>query len=176
MTGVKRHQPLHLYLDDQIYFLTAHTYSDQSLLSSGQLKQKLIDKIKKSFALFRFDLYAWVVLINHYHLLFKTKRGKDLPKCIGKIHGGFAYETNKAEGQVGRKFWQNYWDRCIRSEMDFWVHMNYIHRNPVKHHHAIRMEDYKFSSYQIWLKKNGTDRMFSVFQQYPIIDFSISND
>jgi putative transposase len=176
MTVTHRHQPLHLYLDNQIYFLTAHTYSDQSFLASGRIRQKLLDKIKNIFSMFRFDLYAWVLLINHYHLLFKTKQGGDLSKCIGKIHGGFAHDVNKAESQTGRKIWQNYWNRCIRSERDFWVHMNYIHHNPVKHGHAVKMEDYEFSSYGHWLEKNGADWMASVFQQYPIIDFSISND
>jgi putative transposase len=176
MTVIHRHQPLHLYLDNQIYFLTAHTYSDQSFLASGQLRQKLLDKIKNIFSMFRFDLYAWVVLINHYHLLCKIKQSRDIPKCIGKIHGGFSYDLNKAENRTGRKIWQNYWDRCIRSEKDFWVHLNYIHHNPVKHGHAQKMEEYAFSSYGYWLKKNGSDWMASVFQQYPIIDFSISND
>lgn len=170
------HQPYHLYLDNQIYFLTAHTYLNRYTLASRFQKQKILDKIREFFLLFKFDLYAWVILINHYHVLFKLKTGGDLPKCMGKIHAGFTYETNQADGLSGRKIWQNYWDRCIRSEKDFWTHMNYIHHNPVKHCQAIRMEDYEFSSYGFWLKKKGPDWMSSVFQQYPIIDFSISND
>lgn len=38
------------------------------------------------------------------------------------------------------------------------------------------MEDYKFSSYRSWIKQKGEDWMMSVFQQYPIIDFSIDHD
>jgi len=170
------HQPSHLYLNDQINFLSAHTYLDRYTLNTRFQKQNIIDKIRKFFRFFEFDLYAWVILINHYHVLFKVKTGRDLPKCIGKIHAGFTYETNKADGLSGRKIWQNYWDRCIRSEKDFWIHFNYIHHNPVKHRHVRNMEDYEFSSYGYWLKKNGSDWMSSVFQQYPVIDFSISND
>jgi putative transposase len=165
-----------MYLDNQIYFLTAHTYLNQYSLATRFQKQKMLKKIKEFFLLFKYELYAWVILINHYHVLFKTKQGKDLSKCMGKIHAGFTFETNRAERQSGRKIWQNYWDRCIRSEKDFWIHMNYIHHNPVKHGHVLKMEDYEFSSYGYWLKKNGPDWMWSLFQQYTIKDFSISND
>jgi len=176
MANKPRHQPLHLYLDNQIFFLTAHTYSGRNILTSSQIKRNLLEKISSVFSLFQFELYAWVVLVNHYHLLFKTKRGAELAKCFGRIHGGFSFDTNHAENRRGRKIWQNYWDRCIRSEKDFWIHMNYIHHNPVKHGQTTRMVDYEFSSYKYWLEKKGEDWMASIFQQYPIVDFSDSAD
>jgi REP element-mobilizing transposase RayT len=70
-------------------------------------KNKIFNNIEEFFKLFNFKLYAWVILDNHYHILFKTAKGSDLPKAIGKIHGGFSYEMNKAENRSGRKIWQN---------------------------------------------------------------------
>jgi len=172
----KMHHPFHLYLDNQIYFFTSHTYLGRYTLDSDIQKKGILQKIRNFFNLFEFELYAWVILINHYHLLFKVKRGSDLPKCIGKIHAGFTYETNKADGISGRKIWQNYWDRCMRSEKDFWTHMNYIHHNPVKHRHVKTMDEYELSSYRYWLSQNGSDWMSSVFLQYPVVDFSVLND
>jgi len=161
----KRHHPTHLYLDSQLYFLTAHTYNERYGLYDKYRKEKLLGKIKEFFHEFGFSLYAWVILNNHYHILFKTSEGKTLAKAIGKIHTGYSFEINKLENQRGRKIWQNYWDWCIRSEKDFWVHFNYIHHNPVKHGYVQKMEDYEFSSYCHWIKEKSEYWMISVLQQ-----------
>lgn len=171
----KEHHPTHLYIDQQLYFLTAHTYLNQFRIEE-KFKQLLINKIKKFFQDFNFKLYGWVVLDNHYHILFKFEKGDDLSRLMGKIHAGFSYEVNRIENKRGRRIWQNYWDWCIRSENDFWRHFNYIHHNPVKHGYVKQMGEYDYSSYRYWLDKKGSDWMASCFEQYPIIDFSVEMD
>ena len=173
---MKRHQPVHLYFDDQIYFLTAHTYLNQYRMKADLEKQKILHKIKNFLHEFDYQFYAWVILENHYHVLFKSQKGKDLSKIFGKIHGGYSFEMNQLQNCRGRKIWQNYWDWCIRSKKDFWTHFNYIHHNPVKHGYVNKMEDYRFSSYNYWSRRKGYDWMTSVLEQYPIIDFTIEHD
>jgi len=172
----KRHQPKHIYLNDYLYFLTAHTYLNQYQMKGEFEKKKIMNKIEDFFQVFNFKLYAWVVLDNHYHILFKTAKGLDLPKAMGKIHGVFSYEMNKTENQPRRKIWQNYWDWCIRSEKDFWTHFNYIHHNPIKHKYVQKMENYNFSSFNHWVNKKGMGWVMSIFEQYPIVDFTIDHD
>jgi len=172
---IKRHQPVHLLLDGVYYFLTSHTYKNSAILKLDPYKELLFDKINKWFKEFKYELCAWVILDNHYHLLFRSFKGADLPKILSKIHTGFSYEINKLEDNQGRKIWQNYWDKCIRSEKDFWRHFNYIHHNPVKHKYVKEM-DYKFSSLSYWKEKKGNEWLTSVFRQYPIIDFTVDND
>ena len=71
------------------------------------------------------------------------------------IHGRVSYMLNQEDGTRGRKVFQNYWDRCIRNEKDFFTHLNYIHYNPVKHSLVDKMEDYEFSSYRYYLQRYG---------------------
>ncbi len=170
----KRHQPYHIYENNALYFVSAHVYKNNYRLASDEEKQKLILKIHENISNFCFQIYAWVVLEDHYHLLIKTSNGINLPKFIGRIHAGFSYEINKLHNKRGRKIWQNYWDRCIRTEFDFWTHFNYIHHNPVKHSFTEFMKDYSFSSFNHWTKKKGLDWIMSVFERYPVVDFSVS--
>ena len=93
----KRHQPFHLYSDDQVYFVTAHTYLNKLVLNTSFKKSKLLEKIKIFLKRCGFNLYAWVILDNHYHILFKAYKGKDLPKVLSKIHCGYSYEMNEIE-------------------------------------------------------------------------------
>ncbi|MEW6685441.1 MAG: transposase [Candidatus Edwardsbacteria bacterium] len=172
----RRHQPFHLYLDNMYYFLTSHTYQNKFVLESDLDKRLLYEKVRKWFKDSGYKIFAWVILDNHYHLLFQTLKSSDLPKVISKIHSGFSYEINKLENSEGRKIWQNYWDKCIRSRKDFWRHFNYIHHNPVKHKYVKRMDDYRFSSFSYWKETKGMDWVMSTFQKYPIIDFTTQAD
>jgi putative transposase len=146
------------------------------MLKDKMHKQHLFRKIKEFFNEFTYKLYAWVILDNHYHLLFKSSKKVNLSEVMRKIHSGYSYEVNRQENHRGRRIWQNYWDWCIRSEKDFWTHFNYIHHNPVKHGYGQRMEDYQFSSYVYWLDKKGEDWMHSVFEVYPVINFEKDYD
>jgi hypothetical protein len=45
-----------------------------------------------------------------------------------------------------------YWEHTLRDEGDFVRHLDYIHFNPVKHGHAVRVQDWPFSSVPIrWI-------------------------
>jgi len=102
-----------------------------------------------------------------------------ISKFINRLHAITALKLNKLDNTKSRKVWYQYFDKCIRSEKDFWIRFNYIHNNPVKHGYVKNLnelEDYKFSSYSQWLKKNSKEWMASCFAQYPVVDFSCEDD
>lgn len=172
---MKKHQPQHIYLDNQIYFITSHIYKNAISLDDVK-KLRLYKKLRTLMREFGFEFYAYVILDSHYHCLFKSRGGNDLPKIFGQTHGSFAFEINTQDNMRERKIWQNYWDRCIRDEEDFWTHFNYIHHNPVKHKLVCEMSQYKFSSYNYWLQLRGEEWMMSILEYYPVIDFSVDHD
>jgi putative transposase len=52
-----------------------------------------------------------------------------------------------------RGIWQRrYWEHTLREEDDFARHLDYIHFNPVKHGHAVRVQDWPFSSFRRWVR------------------------
>ena len=172
----KRHKPFHLYLDEKIYFVTVSTLGKQRLLDKSAKKRIVKNKLEKASIKHKVKVYAWVILPNHYHLLFRFREEQNLAKFIGFINGGSSFELNGMENKRGRQVWWNYWDNCIRDEETFYRRFNYIHHNPVKHGYVKRCEDYEFSSYNYYLGKLGRDYMDSIFGQYPIVDFTDRND
>lgn len=125
---------------------------------------------------FKVTIYAWVILSNHYHLLFQFKEKENLGQFIGFVNGGSSFALNSLENKKGRQIWWNYWDNCIRNEETFYKRFNYIHHNPVKHSYVRKHEDYRLSSYAHHLRKLGREYMESVFAQYPIVDFTDKDD
>lgn len=167
-----KNRPPHIYLDDTYYFLTSRTLGRKPFFNTDSKKKILLDVIREAIRRYGCNLIAWVVLSNHYHLLLKIKEGKQLPDLLRNIHANSSRLLNKSENLQGRAIWWNYWDHGIRDEADFWKHFNYINHNPVKHGYVKEMSDYKFSSYNYWLKKKGQDWIDSCFELYPIVDFT----
>jgi len=171
-----KHRPFHLYLDDKIYFVTASTLNKINYFDSD-LKKKIIKKrLLAASEKYKVRSFAWVILSNHYHLLFQFKEKQKLADFIGFVNGGSSFELNSLENKKRRKTWWNYWDNCIRDSKTFYRRFNYIHYNPVKHNYVKNCKDYKFSSYNYYLKKLGQSYMDSIFEAYPIIDFTDKND
>lgn len=147
------HNPPHLYLDQTIYFISARTVEAKPILQSGYSKRTFLKCLTENIVKYQYVLYAWVVLNNHYHIIVQTSSGSALSKFMQALHGGTSRAFNLMDGTEGRKVWYNYWDRCLRDDVDFNTHCDYIHYNPVKHGSAEHPEDYQFSSYKNFIKR-----------------------
>ncbi len=168
MKTIKRHQPYHIYFDNTLYFLTSRCYKGEEVIQPKERRDFIRDLLKKIFTEYNYRIYAWVILPNHYHLLFKSRIGTDLAKIMQSIHGKTSRLWNVEDRTPGRKVWTNYWDYCIRDEEDFFKHFNYIHFNPVKHGYVDNPKDWEHSSYRWYLKRKGSEWMKSCFEEYPI--------
>lgn len=193
--------PPHIYEKDACYFLTASTLYGQWLLDTGDKRALARDVLKEAIRRYSITLYAWVILANHYHLLFKTGDASPLYKFIKSLHGDCAVRLNKLDGISGRRVWYQYWDRFPRNEVDFWSYFNYIHINPIKHGYVRAMKgalvvegerlkvapghllsvheclaQYPYSNYQYYLRKYGEEFLSNAWLDYPIPDYLANDD
>jgi putative transposase len=118
------------------------------------------------------DLYAWCLMKNHFHLLFKVAPQDDrfveesLPKTdwnaivshgLGVACQAFAIHYNRAHRRQGTLL-QNPFKRVhIDSDDYFTQAVYYIHNNPNHHHLMPNFEDYRWSSYQSHLSAAPTN-------------------
>lgn len=127
------------------------------------------DKIK----IFSVKLDGWIINADHYHLLIRLIEGHSLVYFIKELHGKSSYLLNIFDSINSRNVWDNYWDRCLHSEKDYYIRLNYIHHNSVKHGYTKNMEDYKWSSFNMYLEKYGKDWLDDCFIKYPVKDFTL---
>jgi len=170
---MREFHPHHIYQDNKFYFITAKTSKNIRFFDSPEKKSIFVQCLHKALDKFSFELIAWVILDHQYRMIIKVALGKQLGRFVNNLHANSSRLLNRFENKNGRKIWYQYWDRCIRSESDFWTRINYIHHNPVKHRHVTEMGRYWFSSYDLYLQRNGKDWMDSCFLNYPIIDFTL---
>jgi putative transposase len=118
------------------------------------------------FKKYEWELDHWVILGNHYHLIGKSKTGKDMTRIIQGIHGSTSKPIQEATG-AAKPIWWNYWDYCPRNERDYFVRLNYLLWNPVKHGYVEELEDYAFSSFHQLLAAEGATAINERFEKYP---------
>ena len=93
---------------------------------------KIVEQSLKHFDGSRYSLSAFVLMPNHVHVLFKLSEGEDLGKVIHSWKSFSAHEINKALGQEGPVWQEEYYDRIVRSESHFTRLVQYICENPAK--------------------------------------------
>jgi len=52
-------------------------------------------------------IYAWCILPNHFHIMVRTDRLKELRKEIGRFHGRSSFKWNGEDHRRGRQVWQS---------------------------------------------------------------------
>lgn len=91
------------------------------------------------------DLFAWVVMSNHVHVLLKPH--KPLREITRAIKSTSARQANVILSSTGQPFWQDEsYDHWVRSEREFKSIVRYIERNPVRAGLVQSVEEWQWSS------------------------------
>jgi putative transposase len=150
-----RHAPSQLLLDDQHYFFTGATYRKQPYLRTDHEKEIFRTCLFGFHEKYGWGLKEWSILNNHNHFLSKVPKGEEIPRMINALHKTSSHRIMKKLGMQVKPFWYQYWDHCIRTEVEYSRTALYILFNPVKHGLVERPEDYIHSSYRERFRAEG---------------------
>ena len=112
-----------------------------------------------------FDLHAYCLMTNHFHLEITTA-DKPIGDLMQRLQQNYTKCFNAKYGLVGHLFGSRYTDCIIKDERYFLEVSRYIHLNPVKAGIVDNPFDYEFSSYrhyvsemseQLFLQEEGLD-------------------
>jgi len=97
-----------------------------------------------------YDLHAYCVMPNHLHLLIEplpdaNQRYHRVSVIVQRIKSYTSTKINQLRGKTGKVWSDDYYDRYIRSERDYYNVLEYILLNPVKAGLVNDWEDWEFS-------------------------------
>ena len=101
-----------------------------------------------------FDLHAFCLMTNHFHLLLGTKE-EHVASVMQPLLKNYAKYFNKKYDLVGHLFQGRYTSRLVRNDLYFMEVSRYIHLNPVKAGLVLLAEDYPYSSYQAYINSRN---------------------
>jgi len=142
------------------YFFTVNLADRRRALLTDHL-----DLLRAAFRRVRarhpFAVEGAVILPDHLHAIWTLPDGDaDFATRWRLIKSAFSHALPGGErvsasrpAKRERGIWQRrYWEHTLRDEDDFGRHLDYIHFNPVKHGHAVRVRDWPFSSFRRWVR------------------------
>jgi len=137
------------------YFFTVNLLNRRS-----DLLVRHIDLLRETVRATRlrhpFHIDAWVVLPDHMHCVWTLPDGDAGFALRWKvIKFAFARRLPKTEvltatqrSRGERGIWQRrYWEHLIQDERDYRHHVDYVHRNPLKHGLEEHVVDWPYSSF-----------------------------
>jgi len=110
-----------------------------------------------------FTVEAIVILPDHLHCIWTLPTGDaDFSTRWHDIKARFSAGIPKEERLSTRRLrkgergilQRRFWEHVIRDEGDYERHVDYIHFNPVKHGHVLRVSDWPYSSFHRYVE-NG---------------------
>jgi len=153
----------------QAHYLTFTCFKNQPFLKGDRARLWLVEAIAKAKIKYPFDLWSWVIMPEHVHLLVFPHEGVQISRILYAIKDPVAKQAAKyvrrekpdfiarmhdiqPNGKQILRFWQRGggYDRNILSVAELHEKIKYIHCNPVRKELVKGPEDWIWSSYRAW--------------------------
>ena len=108
-----------------------------------------LDTLGEMSERFEMDVYAYVLMSNHYHLLVRTRQA-NLKKAMHWFGTTYTQRYNRQHFRSGHLFQGRYKSIIVQNDAYLLQLSYYIHRNPLRAKMVKRLADYRWSSYRIY--------------------------
>jgi len=143
-------RPLRLTFPGAFYHVLIRGNQRQDIFFDSQDRQEYLERVKRYKDEIEFILYAYVLMVNHVHLLIETP-SISISKIMQRINLTYTQYFNKKYGKVGHLFQGRYKAfLCDRDEYLLSL-IRYIHLNPVRANLVKEPRDYPWSSHRDYL-------------------------
>ncbi len=121
------------------------------IFQDSNTKGFFINQLKEYNKKFDYNLLAYVIMDNHYHLLIQTFKDEigEVMFNINNVTGKFIKDNLKRSGHV---FQGRYNSKLVQTNEYFLWLIRYIHRNPLRAKICNKVGEYSWSSHRIYLK------------------------
>ncbi len=91
------------------------------------------------------DVWSWVLMPNHVHLILVPSEPDSLRACLSKVHRAYAGHIHAREQKTGH-FWQGRYGCVAMDEAHLMAAIPYVALNPVRARLVDRARQWKWSS------------------------------
>ena len=119
-----------LFIPDAIYHVYCRTARGEMVFTDPIEAREFVDVIADIKRLHRFEVLAWCLMGNHYHLVIRTHRAP-LWRSMARIQSRVARGHNRRRRVLGRLWQSRYKARVVSSDLYYRQLLAYVHLNPV---------------------------------------------
>ena len=147
-------RPYRLQVENYLYHITSRGDGRKKIYISKYDYEKFLEYIKQAKEKYKFYLYSYVLMPNHYHLLIGPTQA-NLSQIMHYINGSYTTYYNIKRRRNGHLFQGRYKSIVVDKDSYFLELTRYIHLNPVRAKMVDSPEKYRWSSYHGYRRRNG---------------------
>jgi len=170
------HAPVHKLDENAVYFVTAGTLHKERFFVDRTRLDLLQRKLMQLASQYHWQLEAWAVFSNHYHIVARGfPNSANLGKFLKHLHSDTARELNRLDGKEGRKVWFNFRETKLTFEKSYLARLNYIHQNAVHHNLVLVANQYPWCS-AAWFERVTTPAMVQTIYSFKTDQVKVDDD
>ena len=150
MTTAKR-----VWYEGAAYHITARGNHRNDIFRDDEDFQYYLTVIEEAllyYGINNYQLICYCLMDNHVHLMIKTDN-KPLANLISRISSIYTKYFNKKYHYIGHLFQDRYYSELIEDDKQMLETSRYVHLNPVRAKMVEKPEEYKWSSYSMFIGK-----------------------
>ncbi len=142
-------------LESGFFHIMVQGIKKEEIFYKNEYKQKYIELAKIFLEKQDVKLISYCVMNNHVHMIIYSENIKELTKFMERLNTTYAIHYNKNENRVGYVYRDRFKSKMLYNQDYLTKCIKYIHMNPVKARIVRQEKDYKYSSYNDYINKNG---------------------
>jgi putative transposase len=132
-----------------LYHVLSRGNERQAIVITDEDRKLFLKTVGEMGKRFEIDIFAYVLMDNHYHLLFRTNRA-NLCRSMQWFGATYTKRFNLRHNRSGHLFQGRYKNMLVQNDAYLLQLSYYIHRNPLRAGMVKRVADYKWSSYRAY--------------------------
>ncbi|MBC2694643.1 MAG: hypothetical protein HF982_05080 [Desulfobacteraceae bacterium] len=143
---------LRIEFEGAYYHILSRGNNQSNIFHSDEDRQDFLYILADMSKRFEVEIYAYVLMDNHYHLLLRTMR-PNLSKSMQWLGTRYTRRFNLRNLQSGHLFQGRFKSIIVENDAYLLRLSCYIHRNPLRARIVERLVNYKWSSYRFYAYK-----------------------
>ena len=139
-------RPPRVEFPDALYHVTARGTQKAPIVLDDGDRLRWMEYLKEAVLRFALELYAFVLMTNHFHLFVATPRA-NLHKAMQYLNGSWAMYFNVRHKRGGHLFERRYRAILVEDQGHYSGISRYVQLNPVRAGIVERPEEYPWSTY-----------------------------
>jgi REP element-mobilizing transposase RayT len=142
-------RPWRIEFEGAYYHILSRGNERRNIFSDSDDRVSFLETLGKMSDRFEVEVYAYVLMDNHYHLLLKTNK-PNISKSMQWFGTTYTRQYNIKHKRNGHLFQGRFKNFLIENDEYLMLLSCYIHRNPLRAGIVRRLADYPWSSYPIY--------------------------
>jgi REP element-mobilizing transposase RayT len=132
-----------------LYHVLSRGNEQRAIVIDNEDRRLFLDTMAQMAQRFELDIFAYVLMDNHYHLLFRTRRA-NLSKSMQWFGATYTSRFNVKHNRSGHLFQGRFKNMLVENDAYLLQLSHYIHRNPLRAGMVRRLASYEWSSYRAY--------------------------